>query len=150
MAFSTRPFIEDLRAQIAQVWPDVLHAGGGVIDAERINMEEWKRLTLPFAVILIESLPRADWGVANLAFQPPVTVWRVDATEGNSDGLTDQLDALISHFWPVSPLTEGQCIDIGDVSWSDDLYPNQVFRAANRSQRAGMVTLNCVFGIDNQ
>ena len=150
MSINTQDFLEDVRAQVAQVWPEVLHAGGGVIDAERIDMEEWKRLTLPVAVILIESLPRGMAALDCLVFAPDVVIWYVASTEGNADSLRGKLDLLVSHFWPNDPLVEGQCQDIGDVSWSDDLTPNQVFRAANRSQRCGMVVLKCMFGVTNE
>lgn len=147
MSFSTQAFIEDLRTHVAAVWTDV----DQVWDAERIDMEAWKARTLPYAVILIESLPRSHgWGLTNLTFEPEVSVWYVGKTDGNADGLITKLDALVNHFWPSSPLTAGQVLDIGDVSWSEELYPNQVLRQANRKQRVGMVVLKCVFGVTNQ
>lgn len=143
MSFDLAPFLADVKAQVAAVWPEVVE-GGGILEAEHANMIPWTALELPYAVILITSLPQAQWGRDALSFEPVVQVWYVDQTRGKSVALRLKLADLVNHFWPEDPLTHGQVLDVGDLSWSDQLVPNELFRAANRNQRAGVVSLRCL------
>lgn len=141
--FNAEPFIADLRRVVAATWPEISVA----YDAEHADMVPWTSLTLPYAVILIEELPKGDWGLNVLAFQPTVYVFYVASTTGKAVSLRGKLNGLTNAFWPVNPLTTARVLDVGDMSWSDALRPNELFRAANRNQRAGVVGIECLLGV---
>jgi hypothetical protein len=140
-------FISDLKDQILAVWPEVSMA----IDAEHASRIPWATLTLPYAVLLIPEWPRSSEGPVNaLVFEPTAYVFYVAETGGKAVALREKLVDLTNVLWPDDPLTTGQVWGIGDISVGDDLPPNRIFVDANRSQRAGMVAVKCLVGIDNQ
>jgi len=141
--FDTEPFIGDLRRVVAATWSEVT----GVYDAEHVDQIDWLDLVLPYAVILIPGLPSADWGLNVLAFQPTIDIYYVAGTRGKSVSLRGKLNGLANAFWPVNPLTTARPLGIGDLSWGDELRPNQLFADANRAQRAGCVGIECLLGV---
>lgn len=140
--FNTEPFVADLRRVVAATWPEV----SVVYDAEHVEMIPWETLTLPYAVVLISSLPAVDMGLHAMAFQPVVDVFYVAETRGKAVSLRQKLCQVANAFWPANPLTTARVLQIGEMSWGDELRPNEIFRAGNRNQRAGVVGMECLTG----
>lgn len=147
MATDLRAFVEELNSVAQTVWPDC--KPGGCWYAERINMEAFAGLELPLSVVQIGPLRRvATAGIANLTFEVVVAFWRVVTVDGDSSGfaLWGSLNDLVNAVTPGEPFTMSKMRGIEEVSLDDDLPPNQVLRSANRSQRAGMVSVRLLTG----
>lgn len=132
-----------LRTRINATWTDV--TANGIYEAEHVDLIPWADLTPPYAVLTITEMPGGDWGMQNLTYQPMVEVWYVGQVTGSSGSIRAKLEAMRDDL-RVNDLTTGQVIDITDLSWSDNLVPNNVFLSKGYMQRAGRLIAECVIG----
>lgn len=139
-------FYDGLRSAIltTSVWDDC--QTGGVWEAEHLEMVAWEDLKPPYAVMHISTMQRGkQWGVSNLAYEFPVRIFYVAAISGPSSNIRTKLETL-RDFLRVTPLTKGEVRDIPMLTWSNDVYPNNIFIAKNTPYRAGILTADCIIG----
>lgn len=122
---------------------------GGVYEAEHADTLPWVDLPVPYAVILIEDVPRSEMSPLDEQWaQPQVQLFYVAAVNGGSSGIRGKLQTLRAAFWPggaADPLATaqvGQVLAEPDWGWSASLAPNAIFRRDNVLRRAGRLVLD--------
>lgn len=142
------PLYGTLRSLLVAALPEL--AAGGIYEAEDADTVPWSDFAVPYAVIVIDEVPRSDFSPLGEEWaQPRVQLYYVAAMAGDSSALRAKLLTVRALFWPGSPGTDplaaaavGQVLSEPAWSWSDSLPPNARFRQANVLRSAGRVVLD--------
>lgn len=146
MALDLSATITDLRTSYAAACTEL--KADGIWEAEHLSMIPWTQVTAPWGVIVCSSFVAADWGLGNEAFEFDASLWYLANVTGASSGLRTKLEQILSAFPSGSYLTTSgtKVLVVSRWDYADDLLPNQILRASNHPQRAGVVTLRCLVG----
>jgi hypothetical protein len=144
-SFDISGAIDELRAVYVAAVPDVTE----VTEAEHLDLVDWLDIAVPYGVILCSEFERAEAGLANLSFEFEVDLWHVLQVSGASAGLRSVLETLIDAFWPPRATGHFQVLDVLAWGYGAEDGPNELFRSADRLQRAGYVRLLCQIAVTN-
>ncbi len=136
----------DLRAIIAANWPDV--PANGIWEDEHLLMIPWADLVPPYAVICINNAPvdDAEWGTANQVYAVTPHVYYVAEISGDSTPIRAKLETLRDALILAS-ITNGQIIDVTELTWSEELEANKIFSAKEYTHRAGRLAVDVIVGV---
>lgn len=135
----------DIRTVVAATWTDV--PAQGIWEDEHIQMVPWERVNLPFASICLDNAPvdNGEWGTGNQVYAVSLSVFYVGNITGDSGPIRDKLEALRDALLTAT-ITNGQILDVTELSWSDELEANKVFMMKDYTQRAGRVMVDLIVG----
>jgi len=152
MAYLTGVYT-DLRTIVAATWTDVLPTSGtsndhGIWEDEHQKMIPWADLTPPTAAICVDTVPVDDgeWGTANQVYEMNVGIYYVGEITGDGTPIRAKLETLRDALL-AGDISNGQIIDVTDLTWSDELEPNKVFMAKEYTHRAGRLTVQVIVGV---
>ena len=132
-----------LRTVISSQWTDV--PTGGIWETEQVEMVPWERLVPPYAVVVIPSMPLADWGLNSMLYNPQIDLYYVAAVTGGSSNLRAKLEGMRDYILS-NDISTGQVLNVHSIGWGNDIPANVIFISKNYTHRAGRMTLDALIG----
>lgn len=152
MAAYLNDAIAEVVALLPSVWPDIVAADGGkrVWEVEHIGIVPFEQVTLPAAVVVVESQPWQEGPITRSYVQLDVAAYYVAENVGRPIGIRTKLEALRDVLYPTSLLAQSQVMDdpLPHAEWSMRLDINRLLRGKKVPALGGRVTFRAVAGED--
>jgi hypothetical protein len=139
-------FLETTEQAIRTAWPDLFD--NGLYEFDQAVRGSWERKAFPF---IVHDLPAAggaaEWGLANITFDPYFTVHLIARTMTQAE-LRQRLMALARRMLDADFTGTGATLlHITDVNWSGTHPAMAVFHSKNVPFRGGSITFQFVVGV---
>lgn len=144
--------IQEVQNLLASTWTDVVGDNGGkrVYEVEHVSVIPFDTLTLPYAVLVVESQPWQDGPLARNYVQLDCQAFYIAENAGLPTAIRTKVEALRDALYPTSTLALSQVWDepLPHAEWSMRLEINRLLRAKKMAALAGRVTFRLIAGQD--
>lgn len=144
--------IAEVVAYIPTIWTGIVAADGGkrVWEAEHIAAVNFEDLTLPAAVLVVESQPWQEGPITRSYVQLDCSAYYIAEAAGKPIALRTQLETLRDGLYPANPFTLSQVWPdpLPHAEWSMRLEVNRLLRGKKLPILAGRVAFRLIAGED--